>query len=288
MKKRGLQTTKNNPLLGTRLYNGFMKRYSDLLRRGRLRHKEVKRSSWCTKEHFKNMYDAIYEKMVEANVAKKLDEEVMLDIDGNIVDDETKMYGRKTRYILTKPEMVLFVDETGCNTNQKDGSQVGGRCFVVPRDDTEPGLVGCTSDIHFTVLCFTSATGHPVMCAIIVKSTKESCKLPIRWTEGIDIRKNPIDGSTTVEILERNCGEDGAMSGGPTCLYNGKTVPAFICSSPNASITSQLLADMLARLDHVSLALFDRSIGWNGSVSSFGWTSQQIPTSISVVYKRRQ
>jgi hypothetical protein len=49
------------------------------------------------------------------------------------------------------------------------------------------------------------------------------------------------------------------MQGGPTCEYNGKTVPCFVGSSPNASITSQLLADMLKFMD--DLQLFHRDDG---------------------------
>jgi hypothetical protein len=41
--------------------------------------------------------------------------------------------GRPTQYLLTKPEFVLLVDETGCNTNQKDDGHVGGTICVVNR-----------------------------------------------------------------------------------------------------------------------------------------------------------
>jgi hypothetical protein len=44
----------------------------------------------------------------------------MLDKSGNRVDDVDKMLGRPTKYELLHPAKFLFVDETGCNTNQKD------------------------------------------------------------------------------------------------------------------------------------------------------------------------
>lgn len=44
-------------LLNKRLYKGFMKRYKHELRRGRCRHKDVKRHTWCTYEHFSIMYE---------------------------------------------------------------------------------------------------------------------------------------------------------------------------------------------------------------------------------------
>jgi hypothetical protein len=48
---------------------------------------------------------------------------------------------------------VLFVDETGCNTNQKDDGHVGGKLFVLPTDDSDVAPIGAT-DIHFTLFAF--------------------------------------------------------------------------------------------------------------------------------------
>lgn len=39
------------------------------------------------------------------------------------------------------------------------------------------------------------------------------------------------------------------MAGGPVCTFNGKTLPCFVCASPNASITSDLLVKMLQFID---------------------------------------
>jgi hypothetical protein len=46
--------------------------------------------TWCTIEHFFNMFEAIYEVMVDCGVAKKLDREFMRDKEGNEVDDPKK------------------------------------------------------------------------------------------------------------------------------------------------------------------------------------------------------
>jgi hypothetical protein len=106
------------------------------------------------------MYDEVYKRMVEAGVVIKLDKEVMVDKDGNIVEDESQMFGRPTRYIVTKPEQIIFVDECGSSTNQNDDGHVGGEYFLLANDGTtEGGVTGDTSDIHFTVMCFTSGTG---------------------------------------------------------------------------------------------------------------------------------
>ena len=58
--------------------------------------------------------------MVVANVAiDEVEDEVMYDADGNLTRNEHEMVGRPTKYILTHPKNILFVDEVGCNTNSK-------------------------------------------------------------------------------------------------------------------------------------------------------------------------
>jgi hypothetical protein len=52
---------------------------------------------------------------------------------------------------VTKPEQILFVDETGSNTNQKEDGFAGGQRYVLPNDGMhEEGVIGDTTDIHFT------------------------------------------------------------------------------------------------------------------------------------------
>jgi hypothetical protein len=66
------------------------------------------------------MYDNVYERMVDAGAAIKHDEEDILDKEGNIVTKKEEMFGCPMKYIVTKLEQILFVDETRSNTNQKD------------------------------------------------------------------------------------------------------------------------------------------------------------------------
>ena len=47
------------------------------------------------------MYDAIYDNMVDAGVAVKVDNAIMYDKEGAITSDVSKMFGRPTKYILT-------------------------------------------------------------------------------------------------------------------------------------------------------------------------------------------
>ena len=244
-------------LLGDAWFRGFMKRNKDKLKRSRVKVKDNKRHSWCTYENFVNMYDRVYEAMVDAKVAEYCeDKDFMYDIDGNLVTDKESMYGRSTKYRITNPENILFVDETGCNTNQKIDGYAGGELFVIPTDASYGGLTGATTDLHFTVMCFTAGTGHPVMCAIILKTEANIKDIPISWKLGIDIRKNVETGETLYETIKTN---KDVLPGGPQCTYNRKTIPCFVGTSPKASITSELLVEMLKTMD--DLCLYKRENG---------------------------
>jgi hypothetical protein len=47
----------------------------------------------------------------------------------------------------------------------------------------------------------------------------------------------------------------------PTCIFHGVEVPTFVTCNKNGSITSQLITNMLKRMD--DLMLFDRINGSN-------------------------
>jgi hypothetical protein len=59
-----------------------------------------------------NMYENAYKLMVEASIAEILEKEFQYE------------EGLPTKFQLTKPKFLFFVDKNGCNTNQNDG---GGR-----------------------------------------------------------------------------------------------------------------------------------------------------------------
>jgi hypothetical protein len=107
--------------LGDTWYQGFMSQFSEQLTRSGTTIKDSKRNTWVTQENFQNMYESVYEATVSAGVAKKEEEEINYGT------------GLPSRYRLTKPEYVLFVDETGCNTNQLNDGRVGGELFIVPK-----------------------------------------------------------------------------------------------------------------------------------------------------------
>jgi hypothetical protein len=73
------------------------------------------------------MYDEVYDAMVEAGVAKKLDEPMRVDIEGNACDEAHAFGSRKATHTLTRPNMVIFVNEVGCNASQVGDGHVGGQ-----------------------------------------------------------------------------------------------------------------------------------------------------------------
>jgi hypothetical protein len=246
--------------VGLRWFNAFMKRYAHIVASFSAKNADDKRKSFCTREKIYEMYNNIYPLLVDSGVAKELDEEVMLDIDGNVVHDKSQMYGHPTRYLITDPDNILFFDETGCNTNQKKDAHIGQQKFVMGTGGGGQGRAACTTDVPFTCIPFVSASGATVMCAIILKSKKSANELKTSWLYGIDHHKIiNCDSDDPNDFMLSNTGDGKAIAGGPTCIFKGKEVPCFIGSSPNASITSTLLVQMLRAMD--DLKLFDRENG---------------------------
>ena len=64
------------------------------------------------------MYDKVSDAMVEAGVTEKLEEPMRVDINGNGCDEEQASGSREATHTLTRPDLVLFVDDDGCNTSQ--------------------------------------------------------------------------------------------------------------------------------------------------------------------------
>jgi hypothetical protein len=90
--------------------------------------------------------------MVAAGVAKRLDEKVWMDIDGNIVDCKEKAHSMKVDTVLTHLGYALFVDEVRNNTNQKKDGHIGGGKYLCERGTT-PKEICSTRGAHFTVSC---------------------------------------------------------------------------------------------------------------------------------------
>ena len=109
------------------------------------------------------------------------------------------------------------------------------------------------NDKHFTMLGFTALDGNPVLCLIIIAGVQEKFEVEC----GIDIDATPEGDPSDDDYFQKNRGKGNLFPMGPECLFNGKTVPCMVRWSPSGSITSVILRDTLATMDHYGL--FDRS-----------------------------
>lgn len=239
-------------LLGWGYWNGFMKRNGHQIKSKRAVKFESKRVDWCTYHNFSTMYQEVYEEMVKGGIAtKNTDKEEVLNTDGEPTTDANTATGLPTRYTMCRPDKLIFVDEVGSNTSTTKDGNVGGEKFLC-HAQLRPQVRAATKDSHFTVLGFTTATGVPLMCAIIFAAKK----LHESWVLGFDTSATWVGDD---KDLQGNAGRGKALPMGPTCNVNGIEVPTFCCASESGSITGDLLVAMLGSID--KLGVFDRSDG---------------------------
>jgi hypothetical protein len=254
---------KNLPLeeckkVGKGWWSGFLRRNGHRIVTKRGQKFESNRADWCKEVYIRQMYDVIYDNMVEAGIAEKLAQPVFMDANGDVVDkDDPNRLGLECDIKITHPDYLLFADETGCNTSQRKDGHYGGRKYVTERGTT-PKTIAANTDKHFTVLGFTAANGDPVLCVIIFASEKEL--ISGNWATGIDPTVSPIlDEDGEIMLTEDNFGEGKFYPSGPTCLFRGKRVPYLPLVSPSGGITSDLLVEILEHMDE--LQIFERKPG---------------------------
>jgi hypothetical protein len=91
-------------LIGKSWWTKFLKCHPGLKTKKAVRF-DSQRDDWCSVENFEAMYKEVYESMVSSGVAVKFDKEKFLDAEGNIVHSEAEAFGRKTKDLLTRPNM---------------------------------------------------------------------------------------------------------------------------------------------------------------------------------------
>ena len=201
-------------------------------------------------DNIKQMYDVIYDEMVDANIAIELAEHTFTDQYGNTTDEEGR-FGLKQDIRVIHPSYILFADESGFSTSQKKDGHVGGQKFVV-ESGTVPQIVASTADHKFTLLPFTSASGEAICCIIIFQSNQDG--VPATWATGIDHSVQPVlrdDGKNIV--IELNFGEGRYYPGGPKCKYHGKIVDCLTFVSESGGITGEILVKVLQYFDGIDL-----------------------------------
>ena len=141
----------------------------------------------------------------------------------------------------------MFVDEVGNITNMKDDRNVCGE-KLMKKKGYKVRLTAATNDTHFTVLGFTSGTGAPVMFEIIFATHELTPEQQLGYVIQADMVENDFS-------MRADNRPGKQYPGGPICRFNGVDVPEFICCSPKAGITSELLAQMLQRMDQFNFSL---------------------------------
>ena len=193
------------------------------------------------------MYDYIYNEMVDAEVAEPLSTPLWLDRDGKECD-ESESLGCMVTHKLKHPDICFVGDEVGGNISMKGDGNAGGKKLC-----KEHGTISyeraSTTDKRFTMIGLTSLDGKPVMCVLIIQGKEPNLLVET----GIDVTINPDGKPDDMDFFFNNSGEGKYFPGGPVCEYRGKKVPAMIRWNESATITSDILVDMLKTLDFLDV-----------------------------------
>ena len=241
-KKTRMEYDPASPVLGKKYWLLFKKRWSHKLVTKRGQKFAMDRSNSLTYANVKQMYDQVYNCMVDAGVASVSDE-YCNDYLGPL----------KTKYHLKHPEMCFVVDEVGSTSSQRGDGHVGGQKYQCETGMVPQIKASHSNERHFTTLGFTSLSGKPVLCLVIIAGVRELYEIET----GIDSDADVIGHPSDPDFFEKNRGKGKIYPMGPECEYKGKTIPCLVRWSPNGSITSQILKDAVHTLDHY--CSFDRS-----------------------------
>jgi hypothetical protein len=257
-----------------RYVRGFMKRNSGEISSKKGRRFELNRMKWCTYSNFRHMYDNHEEAMIEAGVAVSLPVPVWMDEYGNEVseDDKENAFGCKVRTELTRPDMCIVMDETGCNLSQKSDGNIGGKKFIVGKSN-EVKIPTSTSDKHFTVIGLTLLTGAPLMCVIIIDAKRYNLLVEL----GVDVmceEQLNLNENTAMSDFMKEVKRKKILPGGPSCDYKGKQVPCMTVFSEGGGMTGPLLTKIFKTLDTLTLFDDDRKAGFKPYVILDGHMSR--------------
>lgn len=199
------------------------------------------------------MYTQIYEQMVETNVAVELPDPVWMNDYGEEVQEEHAT-DCKVIHDLKHPEMYIVMEEVGGNISQEGDGNKGGEMYICAKGMVSQQKTN-SRDKHYTLLGLTTLSGDAVMYVIIFSRKKEN-RL---WETGIDVFAKTEGDVSDANYFKNNSGANKRFPGGPSCIFQGKTVSCLTRWSEKGSITSAILVDILATLDHIGV--FDSSNG---------------------------
>ncbi len=103
----------------------------------------------------------------------------------------------------------------------------------------------------------TALDGTPVLCVLILQGMKRNLSVET----GIDITVNPVGKTEDGDTYFFNNTGTGKYFPGPTvCQFCGKTSPDLVRWNESATITSEILKEMLATLDVLNVIPWDDNI----------------------------
>ncbi len=98
-------------------WRGFLRRHKDGLVTKQGKKIALNRSNWTTLPNIKQMYEVIYNEMVDTRIAVTLQNPIFIDVNGKPKDDKAKRFGLKRNIKITKPKWILFANESEFNTS---------------------------------------------------------------------------------------------------------------------------------------------------------------------------
>jgi hypothetical protein len=246
----------NSGEVGRSYWTLFMRRNAHRLVTKRGERFASNRADWSKMSYIKQMYDVIYDQLVDARVARLREIPVFMNRAGEIVDESEK-YGEPVDIDVLHPDYILFGDETGCNTSQQKDGHEGGRKYLCGKDQV-PKTSCVTSDHRFTLLPITTASGEPVVCVVIFQGSSKD--VPGSWASGIDIQLEPTRGENgKIRTDESNFGKGKYFPNGPTCSFRGKEIPTLTYITESGGVNGDILVSVLQTLD--ALDVFPRVPG---------------------------
>ena len=169
-----------------------------------------------------------------------------------MIVDESDAFGCIVTHDIIHPDYIIVVDEVGGNTSQKSDGYVGGELMFC-KTGKMPQQNSNTKIKHYTLLGLTALSGKPIMCCVIFSGKNEN----ILCETGFDMNAEFVGSPDDPGFFENNSRKEKTFTGGPSYHFRWKEVPCFYRWSPNGSITTVILREILATLDE--LEVFDCS-----------------------------
>ena len=246
--------------IGLGYFNLFMKRHADKLTSKRGHKYELDRSNWTTYQNFKQMYNNICDALLDCKIAVLFDQSVWMNKEGQSVSrDDNDRIGMKVTIDIIRPDLCLLADEVGCNTCQKGDGHVGGKRLVCQKGCVPYKVTG-KKDKHFTVMGFTNLAGEPILCVILITGKEDNflVRTGIVDDDEVEVIGTPDDP----DFVLKNTGEGKKFPGGPSCMYKGKEIPAFVEFSESGGMTGKMFVNVLKHLDELGIYDNDRKQGY--------------------------